>query len=261
MNYTPNHNGLPFISTLEADESMAWQMSRSEKYAMIGLLDKMNPHCSIEIGTFQGGSLQAISKYSNKVYSIDISPEPKRVLKDNFDNVEFIVGQSSEVLGDLFRKIETSGEQLNFILVDGDHSRQGVYNDLKAILEYPHKNELVILLHDSYNPQCRKGMKSIDYSKHKNVAYIELDYVTGSFWQNGAKRQMWGGLGLIKVGTGEYDNVQINESARKSFEVARLHSIHIFKDKLGFLSPIKKWLYKRYNIKHRDDLYFDFEKD
>ncbi|KOF03984.1 hypothetical protein OB69_02980 [Roseivirga seohaensis subsp. aquiponti] len=253
-------NGLPFISSFQVNPDLVWQMSRSEKYALIGLLEHLKPNCSVEIGTFQGGSLQVISEFSEKVYSIDISPEPKRTLQPLFDNVEFIVDQSVNVLHDLFKKIEEAGEKLNFVLVDGDHSRKGVHDDLKMILDYPHKNDLVILMHDSYNPQCRKGMKDIDYSSYDNIEYVELDYITGSFWHNGNNREMWGGLALIKVGGNQNTPAEVTESARNSFKVAQLHSIHIIKDKLRFLSPIKKRIYKQLKMRHKADKYFDFEK-
>jgi hypothetical protein len=253
-------NGLPFISSFQVNPDLVWQMSRSEKYALTGLLDHLKPSCSVEIGTYQGGSLQAISAFSNKVYSIDISPEPKRTLQALFNNVEFIVDQSVNVLHQLFKKIEDEGEKLNFVLVDGDHSRKGVYDDLKLILDYPHKNELVILMHDSYNPQCRKGMKDIDYSSYDNIEYVELDYITGSFWHNGNNREMWGGLALIKISGKQTKPVEVNESARNSFNVAKMHSIHLIKDRLRFLSPIKKRIYKRLQKQHKADKYFDFKK-
>lgn len=101
-----------------------------------------------------------------------------------------------------FKKIEETGEELNFILVDGDHSKLAVYNNLKMILDYPHKYELTILVHDRFYPQSRKGMKMVDFANYEKVEYIELDYIHGNFWHNDTYREMWGGFALFKLGKG-----------------------------------------------------------
>lgn len=259
MNYDTSDNGMPFISSFPVDDTLPWQMSRSEKYGLIGLLEDLKPDYSLEIGTFRGGSLQVISRFSNHVFSIDISPEPKRTLEKRFHNVEFIVGNSIDVIHSTIQRIEAHGGKLNFVLIDGDHSRKGVYNDLKAVLDYEHKNDLTILMHDSYNPECRKGMKDVDFTKYDNIEYVELDYITGSFWHNNNNREMWGGLAMIKLKTDPCDNPKVHESAVKSFEVSRLHSSHIIKDSLWFLKPFKRWLYRKLNLKHPLDELYDFD--
>lgn len=251
-------SGRPFFSDFKPSSDFDWEMSRAEKYTLIGLLEHLKPNFSIEIGTYKGGSLQVISKYSVKVYSLDISPEPQRTLKDKFKNVEFSIGNSPELLPDLFQSIEDKGGQLNFILVDGDHSKMGVYKDLKAILAYPHKNDLTILIHDSFNPRSRQGMKMIDYTKYDHVEYVELDYVQGSFWQNGAYREMWGGFALIKIG-GNGQNGKINESAVKAFNTSYKHSVHPIKDALQFLKPLEKTVNRIIGRKHKSDKYLDFD--
>lgn len=259
MKYNTSDNGMPFISSFPVDDSLPWQMSRSEKYGLIGLVENLKPDYSLEIGTFRGGSLQVLSHYSNQVFSIDISAEPKRTLENRFQNVKFVVGQSIDVIKSTLEEIEEKGGKLNFVLIDGDHSRKGVYNDLKAVLDYPHQNNVTILMHDSYNPECRKGMKDIDFTKYNNIEYVELDYITGSFWHNNNNREMWGGLAMIKVKASPCANPKIHESALKSFEVSRLHSSHIIKDTLWFLKPLKRWIYKKLNRRHPLDELYDFD--
>jgi len=57
-----------------------WQMNHSERLALTGLLSRHKPKCSIEIGTYMGGSLSLISQYSEMVFSIDIDPSiPERL--------------------------------------------------------------------------------------------------------------------------------------------------------------------------------------
>ena len=251
--------GTPFFSAFVVDPELDWQMSRAEKYCLINLLQSLQPEVSIEIGTYKGGSLQVLNKYSQKVYSIDISATPKAFLKDRFPNVEFIVGEGHKEVITVFQELDKQDKKLGFILVDGDHTKKGVQNDLNAILSYPHKHPLTILLHDSFNPQCRKGIKSIDYAKFPMVEFVELDYITGSFWHNDTYREMWGGLAMIKLNPlNKEPVVVVNESQGHLFKHTRLASVHLIKDPLRFLSPVKKSLYKRLGKTHKSAMYDDF---
>lgn len=258
--------GLPVFTNFEIDESLQWQMSRAEKHCLINLMETLRPDYSIEIGTYQGGSLQVISKYSTNVTTIDISDSPKNKLQSKFDNVEFVVNESHKELTSLFKRIEAEGRALNFVLVDGDHTKTGVYRDLEAILSYPHQHDLVIILHDSFNPDCRKGMKAIDYQKYPQVSYVELDYICGSFWANSTYREMWGGFAMVKVEgllsqANPSNQAEIFQSYQREFETCRAHSVHPVMDKLRFLSPLKKKILHKLGRKHRADRYYDFDSD
>lgn len=251
--------GAPFFSAFTADSELDWQMSRAEKYCLVNLLESLQPEVAVEIGTYKGGSLQVIQKYSEQVYSIDISPAPKNFLKSKFPDVRFIVGEGNKEIPKIFEQIDKENKKLGFILVDGDHSKKGVLNDLNTILSFPHKHPVTIILHDSFNPQCRKGIKSIDYSKFPMVEYVELDYVTGSFWHNNTYREMWGGFAMIKLNPLKKESsVIINESQKHLFNVAHLASVHLVKDPLHFLSPVKKFLYKKLGKTHKSAIYYDF---
>ena len=218
-------------------------MSRAEKYCLIHLLENLNPEYSIEIGTFKGGSLQVLSKYSKKVYSIDIDSEPKLSLENQFDNVIFKVGKSHNIIKDIVKEIESKNGKLNFILVDGDHSKDGVRKDIECILSCNLKYPLTVILHDSFNPQCRLGMKSVNYEKYKFIEHIDLDYIHGSFSPNKNYREMWGGFAIIKINPKiKKSNFKINQSQKMLFNATYWKSIHLVKDKLLFLKPLKKLL-------------------
>jgi hypothetical protein len=89
-------------------------MSRSEKYCLIELLKTIEPDVSIEIGTYKGGSLQVLSQFSKQVYSLDISPEPKKNLKSKLANRILNPKRS----GWYFYKLRTMCNQLPHV----DHS-------------------------------------------------------------------------------------------------------------------------------------------
>src|SRR5690242_21748356 len=75
---------------LQTDILLDWLMSPSERVALIFLLEHLRPNIAIEIGTKNGGSLQVLSKFCNRVYSIDIDPEVPKRLEGRFDNVEYL---------------------------------------------------------------------------------------------------------------------------------------------------------------------------
>lgn len=254
-----NDIGTPIWTDFGVDDTLDWQMSRGEKYCLMDLMKQLNPEVAIEIGTFKGGSLQVISHYSEKVYSIDISKAPGDFLAPKFPNVEFVVGESAKCLHDLFKRIKGEGKRLDFILVDGDHTRKGVYRDLEAIFSFSHEHPLTILMHDSFNPECRKGIHTFLKSHPRKVVYAELDYVTGSYWHNDTYREMWGGLALIKYDPKkDSDELHINQSQKKLFEAAYLHSVHLVKDRLAFLFPLKRRIFKSLGLKNKTDIYDDF---
>lgn len=224
---------------------LEWQMSRNEKYCLISLLEKIHPNVVIEIGTHKGGSLQVLSKYANKVYSVDRNPNVKIELEHKFSNVEFLSGDSNLLLPELLGKDEVRS-RLGFILIDGDHSTNGVKNDINNVLSTVPKNPLYVLLHDSFNPECRKGIKSANYQKCKYVHFVEIDFVSGVFNPNKLYREMWGGLSLIVMLPEERNNnITVFESQKKQFTLTYFHSIHLIKDRLVFLKRILKKIIHR----------------
>ena len=175
-----------------------WQMTRWEKLAFIALVNKIKPEIAIEIGNAQGGSLQVLSKTCKKVYAIDFNKEVHDNLKTQFkENVEFHTGDSKEILPTLLKSIQDKKEKLGFVLVDGDHSTEGVRADINCILNYYKPiTDLFIIFHDSFNPICRKGIIDADWEKNEFVHFVDIDYLPGNFFKdqyhNSEKGSMWG---------------------------------------------------------------------
>ena len=137
--------------TTEPIFCLHWQMTNCERFAMQDLLRRLQPDLSIEIGTYRGGSLQVISHFSRNVISIDIDPEVEKHLSNKFSNVNYRCGNSYELLPSLLEESENSNRDIEFILIDGDHSTQGVQRDINALLQYKPRKRCVILMHDSFN--------------------------------------------------------------------------------------------------------------
>lgn len=189
----------PFVhGILGRKPSNYWAMAPAEQVALIFLLEHLRPRVSIEIGTFFGGSLQVLAKYSSKVYSLDISPDVVKRLSGKYDNVEFVTGSSTTTLPPLIKKLQDEGANLDFVLVDGDHAAVGVEADINNVLAYTPKNApLYIIMHDSFNPGCRTGMTRAKWSMNPHVRAVELDFVPGTVNPSPHYRgEMWGGLAL-----------------------------------------------------------------
>ena len=227
----------PFIhDILGKDASNYWMMSPAEQAAFIFLLEHLRPRVAIEIGTRFGGSLQVLAKYCSKVYSLDIDPEVERRLAGKYDNVEFIIGPSPVTLPPLIKKLQAEGANLDFVLVDGDHSAKGVTADINCVLAYaPTNAPLYITMHDSFNPECRKGLREANWSENPCVRAVELDFVPGVVNPSPSfKGQLWGGLALAILYPGKRTSrMEITARAQMTFD----RSQH-----LSFAQKLKKFI-------------------
>lgn len=226
-----------------------WQMSRGEKYAFASLVEAANPDVAIEIGTNKGGSLQILSKKAKKVFSLDISPGCDQT-SGAFDNVEFLIGDSKQLLPTLLNKISNSQESLGFILIDGDHSTEGVRSDINSVLKYVPIRPLYVVFHDSFHPACREGIIAADWQQCKYVHYVEIDFIPGVYihdaYDTAQPRSMWGGfsfaLMLPEKRTGE---LVIHQTHKGLFDVLVPRSVHAVGPLRKILRKIKRKLIPR----------------
>jgi hypothetical protein len=213
------------------DLPLHWLMTRCEKYALASILEAAGASVAIEIGTYKGGSLQLISKRAGKVYSIDSSPECRETLGGRFNNVEFMTGDSRQILPGLLKKIADMGEQLGFVLIDGNHSTEGVKSDINAVLQYVPKRPVFIVFHDSFHPPCREGILAADWGRCDYVHYVEIDFIPGVYYREAfdtaEPRSMYGGLAVALMRperrTGE---LVLYQSQQALFETILPHSCH-----------------------------------
>lgn len=175
-----------------------WQMSHSERLALMALLHRYKPEVCIEVGTFRAGSLSLIAQYAKKIFSIDIDPTiPERYA--HLGNVNFLTGYSSDVLPPLLKELNDSGLGVDFILIDGDHSKRGVMEDLNILLAYEPIRPVVVLMHDSFNPECRAGMLQANWQGAEHLHFVDIDFIPGRLIEHGGggHGEMWGGLSLL----------------------------------------------------------------
>jgi hypothetical protein len=196
-----------------------WQTHDGERLALLALLARHKPHCSIEVGTFYGGSLSLIAQFSDIVFSIDIDPEAVRRVRP-MPNVTLLTGDSADVLPALFRELTAAHIPVDFILIDGDHSQAGLKRDIALILQYVPLKPLFVVMLNSFNPECRQAMMESAWQESPYCHWVELDLVPGRPVDNDepAKGELWGGLAVAYLQpTPRQGWLEVNRSADSLF--------------------------------------------
>ena len=179
--------------------SKSWQMTLGERAALEGLLSDLSPPLSIEIGTAEGGSLRCIAAHSAEVHTMDLAPG----ISSPPPNVNLHIGDSKEVLPALLARFAAERRNVDFVLVDGDHSSDGVRTDVLNLLSSPAVGGTVIVLHDTMNESVRAGIDAVRFEQFAKVRYVDLDFVAGFLARRGSfAGELWGGLGLVVVEEG-----------------------------------------------------------
>jgi hypothetical protein len=176
----------------------AWQMSFGERAALEGLLSQLSPGLAIEIGTAEGGSLTRIAAHSQEVHAFDLTP-PDAAARE-LPNVTLHTGDSHKLLPRLLAELSDAGRGVDFVLVDGDHSTEGVQRDMEDLLSSAAVARTVIVMHDSMNPVVRAGLERVQYESYPKVAHVDLDFVAGYMFREPTLiHELWGGLALVVV--------------------------------------------------------------
>lgn len=209
-----------------------WLMTDAERATLHSLLTTLKPQCAIEVGVYKAGSLAMLSALCQKVYALDIDPACESAYASRFPNVEFITGSSTETLPKLIDRMQISGETLDFVLIDADHSAESISHDINSVLRYQPRSPLYIIMHDSFNPECRRGMKQANWSSNPHVHMVELDFVVGRFVtkeEGESYRQMWCGFALgVLLPEKRLGDVIIRENESLMYESALRHSAYRF---------------------------------
>ena len=172
-------------------------MSLGERAALVGLLQVARPRLAIEIGTLTGGSLDAIASVADAVHSFDLEP---LVDQSSYPNVTFHVGDSHLLLPEALAALTVEGRNVDFVLVDGDHSEDGVLADITDLLSSDAVGRSVVVLHDVAHETVRAGLRRVEWTRFPKVRHVEIDAVPGRLLRGGESAGMWwGGLGLILV--------------------------------------------------------------
>ena len=206
-------------------------MTNCEKFSIECLLRNLSPDIALEVGTLYGGSLQVLSKFSNEVVSIDIDEEVKSRLTEKFQNVVFYSGDSANLLTKILEHYSLNERHVDFILIDGDHTADGVRKDINALIQWQPKKRCVVLMHDSFNPACREGIRTASWNSSPYVQSVELDFVPGVYHQTAFDTAepctMWGGFALaVLTPERRVEQLKIQASQQGLFDAVYKVSSH-----------------------------------
>lgn len=244
---TPDNRPRPLeVSPLALACDALPQMSFGERAALEGVLTQVRPKLALELGTAEGGSLRRIAAHSAEVHSIDLDHQPVRSSGPLPSHVTIHQGPSAELLPPLLQRFEESKRNLDFALVDGDHSFEGAKGDLEALLRSPVTRRTVILVHDSMNAEVRAGIEGVGLEGYDKVVYHELDFVPGYIYAEGAARDsVWGGLSLVL--TDVRRSPGYTESTRQSLYREPFEPTHRTRAELLRVAPQRQ----PFRLKHR----------
>jgi hypothetical protein len=180
-----------------------WQMRYGERFALEGVVSVVRPELAIEVGTAGGGSLRRIAAHSREVHAFDRAPVVAEVVAA-IPNASAQIGDSRETLPAALADFERAGRNVDFALVDGDHTSEGVRHDLQALLESAACRRTVVLVHDTANEDVRRGIEELDLPSHPKVALALPDFFPGTLVvkDHVYSRQCWNGLGLLMIEAG-----------------------------------------------------------
>jgi hypothetical protein len=218
---------------------LGWLMQHGEKSALIQVLRASRPEAALEIGTCEGGSLRHIRAHARKVYSIDLDPGVRDRLGPAMPDVTFLTGDSRQLIPEVLAACQAARTPLNFVLVDGDHRFAGVKADLDALLAYTPPAPLWILMHDSSNPECRRGIAAANWAANPHVHAVELDFLPGTV--SGAadfRDQIWGGMALaLLLPEPRQHPLEIHAALAHHFAAMHRASIHY----PSIANAVKRW--------------------
>jgi len=174
-------------------ESDVWQMALGERAAFEGLVSALKPTLAVEIGIGQGGTLECLAAHSVEVHAFDLDVSGV----DRREAVTLHEGPSEALLGPVLEGFEAQGKNVDFVLIDGDHSADGVRRDVETVLSSAAVQRTVVLMHDSMNEHVRAGIEAARPDAYPKVTYFDMDFVPGRLirrgeWSNG----LWGGFAL-----------------------------------------------------------------
>ena len=181
---------------MELFEDPIWQMSYGERAAVEGVLHWLKPSLAIEIGSAEGACLRRIAQYSAEVHSFDLVAP---TIENLPDHVQLHGGDSHQLLPEVLACFAEAGRNVDFVMVDGDHSAEGVRRDIEDLLRSPAIANTIILAHDIANELVRAGLDAVPYGAYPKVAHADLDFVPGYMGQDRFTGELWGGLALIIV--------------------------------------------------------------
>ena len=165
-----------------------------ELAGLLALLLDAAPQVVVEIGSDAGGTLWAWQQLPSvrRIISVDLpGGEFSSGRELNTHGAELVLGDSHDP-GTLAELVDLlGGDEVDFLLIDGDHTYEGVKADFEMYSPLVRDGGLVVL-HDicphPYNPEVGVRQLFLELSSFERDEIV-VDPAT------------WGGIGVLHVGT------------------------------------------------------------
>jgi predicted O-methyltransferase YrrM len=178
------------------------QMVLSERMLLFALIYGLRPTMVLEIGTAEGGSAMIISAAldvagSGKLVCVDPTP---RIAPEHWARIAhratLVSGTSSEIEA-IKRASGVEDVRFDFVLVDGDHSYQGVLTDIAIVTQFLREGSYV-LFHDAHFIDVKKAIDvSLRHYPLVDCGLLSLEVKETDVTYLGQPVQ-WGGLRLLR---------------------------------------------------------------
>ena len=186
------------IEALEnSPNGIEWQTQTAERLFLMGIASLIRPKVCIELGIHKGGFTQYLVDFAEILITVDVE---KRF--DKLPVTEYPHHQTyfHHLTTDEFFNVawkdhiqkDRPGLIVDLIVVDASHSLWDSYNDLKNSMKYGK----TILMHDTFNPECRSGYERAIRENTENILYHDLDAIRGCVIDG----VQWGGVGIVITG-------------------------------------------------------------
>jgi hypothetical protein len=182
------------LAVVYGDQS--W-MTMPERVLLYGIVAALAPERTLEIGTYLGGSALIIAAALDDVcggalWCVDPNP---RVAEDDWRRIEHRATMIAEASPQALMKArELAGAPFDLVLIDGDHTLDGVRRDIAGTLPVL-ADEAWLLLHDAHFPEIRDAIVEalgMYRSELHDGGLLSKHFTTD---ENGV---IWGGLRLLR---------------------------------------------------------------
>lgn len=204
----PTYDVTPFAADIDlaAFDVLEWApvwMTRAERLLLFTLTFTLRPRRYLEIGTFKGGSALLVNAALNAVGSdakmVCVDPEPK-ITPEHWEllalRTTLLTGFSPQILPEA----ETAaGGPFDLVLIDGDHSYDGLMRDATGVL--PHVADgAYLLFHDSLFVEVARGLRDLA-ARHADqlVDFGTLTREVTYQQREDGEPIRWGGLHMMQV--------------------------------------------------------------
>lgn len=172
-------------------------MPAGERVLLHGLTVGLAPQRILEIGTFQGGSTLIMCAALDDLQEgriVCVDPHP-RVADETWQSIRHratIVAEPSPVA--VTKALELAGQPFDFVLIDGDHSRESVDQDIDATIAVL-ADDAHMIFHDAHYYEVQEAIDAALIRHPGRFDDAGLVSRAETVDENGIR---WGGLRLLR---------------------------------------------------------------